>query len=164
MRVRSCGCRDTEDLTMLYARLSAIYPLNVLRIRDKYLPCRIIIHGLSASFYARRVAPFIIHPLPIFSLFLFFFFFFSQSRDTVMFRVFYYNLESCYLYSQVFGKGRLLGSPLSDRKILNTIVLKLTSSIQGIAGLWNRWCREICHSWLIDLWMQNLCVARSRNL
>lgn len=71
--MRSCGCRDTEDLTMLYARLSAIYPLNVLRIRDKYLPCRIIIHGLSASFYARRVAPFIIHPLPIFFLFPFFF-------------------------------------------------------------------------------------------
>lgn len=105
--MRSCGCRDTEDLTMLYARLSAIYPLNVLRIRDKYLPCRIIIHGLSASFYARRVAPFIIYPLPIFFLFPSFF---SQSRDTVTFRVFYYNLESCYLYSQVFGKGRLLGT------------------------------------------------------
>ena len=102
--------------------------------------------------------------IPCQSFLFFFFFFFFQSRDTVMFRVFYYNLESCYLYSQVFGKDRLLGSPLSDRKILNTVVLKLTSSIRGIAGLWNRWCREICHSWLIDLWMQNLCVARSRNL
>lgn len=45
-----------------FTRPSSIYVLDVLGIRDKYLPCRIIIHRLSTSFYARPVLP----PLLIF--------------------------------------------------------------------------------------------------
>lgn len=95
--------------------------------------------------------------------FSFFLSFFSKpryrhvSRLLLQFRVLLSLLAS-------FRWRPVVRDPLSDRRILNTVVLKLTSSIQGIAGLWNRWGREIRHSWLIDLWIQNLCVARPRNL